>query len=99
MQVTNTNELSAFMGRLKTWAEKNSYETLLSAIISTEKTSFTASELIIKYGEVLKNLKKNVPANLPPELKNNIDLGIEVSSLGVQTVEYEETKRSLFSLG
>lgn len=99
MQVTNTNELSAYMGRLKNWAEKNSYETLLSAIISTEKTSFTASELIIKYGEVLKNLKKNPPANLPPELKNNIDLGIEVSTQGVQTVEYEEKKRSLFSFG
>jgi len=98
MKVTNTNELSQFITELKEWAIKHSYENIVSAIDAAEKSSYTASELIIKYGETLRALKKKMPASLPATFKDNWDAAVEVAIEAVQTVEYPEKRRSLFSL-
>lgn len=99
MKVSNTNDLSAFMDRLKEWCRIHSYEQLLSAIDSAENTSFTASELIIKYTEVLRRFKDQLPENLPTSFRDSWLDAIEVGQRAVETVEYETKKRSLFSLG
>jgi len=99
MQVTNANELASFMTDLKEWSKNHSFEIFVSGIESAEQTSFTASELIIKYSEVLKRLKGRLPDTLPPAFRDNWDRAIQVGEEGVQTVEYETKKRSIFSLG
>lgn len=99
MKVTNTNELSAFMDRLKEWCRLHSFEQLLSAIEASENTSFTASELIIKYTEVLKRFKDQLPDSLPTSFRETWLDAIEVGERAVQTVDYETKRRKLFSLG
>jgi len=99
MKVNNTNDLSVFVSSLKDWATKHSYEAIVFAIDSAEKTSFTASELIIKYAETLRVLKDRLPSTLPNAFRDNWDDAIRVGLEGVETVEYEEKDRSIFSIG
>jgi hypothetical protein len=87
------------MGSLKDWARQHSYEQIVSSIESAEKTSFTASELIIKYSETLKFLKSRLPDSVPSGFIEEIDHAILVGLQAVETVEYPEKTRSLFSLG
>ena len=90
MQVQNANDLYKFMSDLREWAVMHSFESIVAAIESAEKTSFTASELIIKYGEVLRFLKDKRPQTIPAQFRDNWDAAIEVATKSVQTVEYEE---------
>lgn len=99
MKVSNTAELSLFMDRLKEWCRLHSFEQLLSSIESAENTSFTASELIIKFTEVLKAFKDKLPDNLPTSFRDSWHEAIDVGEKAVQTVDYETKKRKLFSLG
>lgn len=95
----NTQDLSVYMASLKEWAKLHSYEQIVSAIESAEKTSFTASELIIKYSETLKFLKARLPDSIPSSFLEEIDPAITVGIQAVETVEYPEKTRSIFSLG
>lgn len=99
MDMNNTNDLSLFIDQLKNWAKKYSYESLVASIESAERTSFTASELILKYTELLRNWEPKIPANLPNEFKANWGKAIQVGDQALRTVEYEEKKRPIFSLG
>lgn len=98
MKVTNTNELSSFVAALKDWAQNHAYEGIVASIESAEKTSFTASELIIKYSETLKALKSRIPENIPPSFRENWDEAIRVGSEAVETIEYPEKKRSFWEV-
>lgn len=99
MKLENTKDLSKFMDELKEWSKTNSCERFLSLIESAERNSYTASELIIKYGETLRALKIHMPDELPQKFKDQWDLAIEVCTKAVLTVEYEEKDRPLFSFG
>lgn len=99
MKVTNTSELSSFMDQLKDWCRLQSFETLLAAIDAAENSSFTASELILKYAEVLKRFKDQLPDRLPTSFRESWASALYVAETGVDTVQYETKKRSLFSFG
>ncbi|TVQ80170.1 MAG: hypothetical protein EA369_03145 [Bradymonadales bacterium] len=99
MKVENTQDLGLYMQQLKAWALQHSNELILSSIESAEKTSFTASELIIKYAETLKFLKSKLPDELPATLSDQVDAAIRVGLEAVETIEYPKKKRRLFSLG
>lgn len=99
MQVQNTNQLSAYMDELKAWAKKHQFLPMQEAIEHAEQTAFTASELIIKYGEVLTELKAQIPSSLPAEYREQWDRAIEVSVNGVKTIEYPEGSLSVFDFG
>ncbi len=87
------------MDQLKEWCRLQSFETLLAAIESAENSSFTASELILKYAEVLKRFKEGLPERLPTSFRESWASALQVAETGVDTVRYETKKRSLFSFG
>lgn len=99
MKVENTHDLSSFMDQLKDWARTHSYTRIADAIERVEQNSHTASELIISYAETLKYLKLELPDSIPSAFRENWDQAIEVGLSAVETVEYEEKDRPIFSLG
>lgn len=99
MQVQNTSDLSIFMDRLKEWAKNHQDLRILRAIQTAEQNSMTASELIVRYAETLRELKPFLPESLPSSFLENWDMAIRIGLDAVETVHYVEKERSIFSLG
>lgn len=99
MEMKNTHDLSSFMDRLKEWGKTHQYAKIVSEIENAEAASMSASELIIRYGEALEDLRSFIPESLPASFRDHWDRAVTISKEAVQTVQYEEKTRSIFSLG
>lgn len=98
MRMENTNDLASFMDQLKEWAKNYGHRPLFLAIDGVESTCFSASELIVRYAETLRDFRNDIPEALPPSFRENWEPAIKIGLDAVETVTYEETSRPLFSL-
>jgi len=97
MNVDHTGDLALFMDKLKAWSIEHRYVALEQSLDEAEKKSATASDLIRNYVEILRDMKTQIPYELPNHLRECWNKAIVVGDQALETVVYPKKKRSLFS--
>ena len=83
IQIKNTQDLRNFFLQLKSWAEAEKENAILDRILLAEGRGMTASELILEYGNSLRDIRSKFRDRLPEAFQSQLDAGILVATEGI----------------